>query len=236
LIDMQTLLFFYPFFIDPYFYLLIPPLILAIYAQSKVKSAFRHYSQVRSVKGHSGAEAAHTILRSHGLHDVRVEEIGGELTDHYDPRDKVLRLSTDVYRGRSLAALGVAAHEAGHALQHATGYVPLKIRATFVPVAGLGTNAAPILFFIGLFARWPVLMDIAIVVFAAAAVFYVVTLPVEYNASSRAIQTLRDEAIVLENERADAKRVLNAAALTYLAAALMAVMQLIRFVLLSRRR
>lgn len=223
-------------FWDPYFLLLIPPLILSIYAQSKVRSAFRKYSQVGSVKGYSGAKAAEAILRSHGADEVRVEEIGGQLTDHYDPRGKVLRLSTEVYRGQSLASLGVAAHEAGHALQHATGYMPLKIRSAFVPVAGLGTNAAPILFIIGFIARATMLMDLAIVVFAAAALFYVVTLPVEYNASSRAIQTLRDEAIILENEKGDAKRVLNAAALTYLAAALMAVMQLIRFVLLRNQR
>ena len=223
-------------FWDPYFLLLIPPLILSIYAQSKVRSAFRKYSQVGSVKGYSGAKAAAAILRSHGADDVRVEEIGGQLTDHYDPREKVLRLSKEVYRGESLASLGVAAHEAGHALQHATGYVPLKIRAAFVPVAGLGTNAAPILFIIGFIARATMLMDLAIVVFAVAALFYVVTLPVEYNASSRAIQTLRNEAIILENEKGDAKRVLNAAALTYLAAALMAVMQLIRFILLRNQR
>jgi len=151
---MGTFLLFYPLFYNPYFFLLIPPLILAIYAQSRVKSAFRDYSQVASIRGHSGAETAGAILRSHGLNDVRIEQIGGQLTDHYDPRKKVLRLSTDVYRGRSLAALGVAAHEAGHALQHASGYVPLRIRAAFVPVAALGTNAAPILFFIGLFGHF----------------------------------------------------------------------------------
>ncbi|MDP2896285.1 MAG: zinc metallopeptidase [bacterium] len=233
---MQTILSFYPLFYDPYMLLLIPPLILAFWAQAKVRSAFRHYSQVGSVKGYSGAEAAAAILRNHGLHDVRVEQIEGQLTDHYDPRDKVLRLSTEVYRGRSLAAVGVAAHEAGHALQHARGYVPLRIRSAIVPAAGLGTSAAPILFLIGLFARSPLLMDIAIIGFAAAAFFYVVTLPVEYNASSRAIQTLRNEAIILENEKTDTKRVLNAAALTYLAAALMAVMQLVRFILLRNDR
>ncbi len=233
---MTTLLYFYPLFYDPYMLLLIPPLILAIYAQSRVKSAFRRYSEVGSIKGYSGAEAAAAILRNHGLRDVRIEEISGQLSDHYDPRDKVLRLSTDVYRGRSLAALGVAAHEAGHALQHASGYIPLKIRAAFVPAAGLGTHAAPFLFFIGFLFRTPLLMNIAIVAFAAAAAFYLVTLPVEYNASSRAVQTLRNEAIILENEKTDAKRVLNAAALTYVAAALMALTQLIRFLLLSRRR
>ncbi len=233
---MWSLLSYHPYGIDPYFYLVIPPLLIAIFAQVKVRSAFRRYSQVGSVKGYSGAEAAEAILRSHQLHNVQVEEIEGQLTDHYDPRTKVLRLSKDVYRGRSLAALGVAAHEAGHALQHARGYVPLKIRAAFVPVAGLGTNAAPLLFFFGLILRSFMLMDIAIVIFAAAALFYVVTLPVEYNASSRAIQTLRDEAIILENEKHDARQVLSAAALTYLAAALMAVMQLIRFLMLRSRR
>jgi Zn-dependent membrane protease YugP len=242
---MELLLYYYPFFYDPYFLLLIPPLILAIYAQGKVRRAFRRYSQVGSVKGYSGARAAEAILRNHGVYDVRIEEIAGQLTDHYDSREKVLRLSTDVYHGRSLAALGVAAHEAGHALQHARGYIPLRIRAAFVPAAALGTNAAPILFMVGLFghagafmgkALATSLMDIAIVIFGAAAFFYVVTLPVEYNASSRAIQTLRDQAIVLESEKADAKRVLSAAALTYLAAALMAVLQLIRFVLLRSSR
>jgi len=233
---MCSFLFFYPLFYDPYFYLLIPPLILGIWAQSRVRSAFRHYSQVGSLKGYTGARAAHAILTRHGVHDVRIEETAGHLTDHYDSRERILRLSAEVYHGRSLAALGVAAHEAGHALQHAGGYIPLRIRAAFVPAAALGTNAAPILFFIGLIARWRVLADIAIVIFAAAAFFYVVTLPVEYNASSRAIQTLRDEAIILESEKSDAKRVLNAAALTYVAAALMAVMQLIRFLMWRGRR
>lgn len=233
---MQMILLGYSLFYDPYMLLLIPPLILALWAQAKVRSAFRQYSQVGSLKGYSGAEAAVAILRNHGLHDVPVEQIEGQLTDHYDPRSRVLRLSTDVYQGRSLAAVGVAAHEAGHALQHASGYVPLKIRAAIVPAAGLGTSAAPILFLIGLFARSTFLMDLAIIGFAAAALFYVVTLPVEYNASSRAIQTLRNEAIILENEKTDTKRVLNAAALTYLAAALMAVMQLVRFILLRNER
>jgi Zn-dependent membrane protease YugP len=231
---METFLY-YPMLFDRTFLLLIPPLILGIWAQSKVRSAFRRYSQVSSIKGYSGAEAAAAILRNHGLHDVRVEEIGGQLTDHYDPRERVLRLSTDVYRGRSLASLGVAAHEAGHALQHAKRYLPMKARSAVVPVAALGTNAAPFLFFIGFIFRATGLMDVAIVVFAAAVLFYVVTLPVEYNASSRAIQTLRNEAIILENEKADAKRVLNAAGLTYLAAAVMAVAQLLRFILLRNR-
>jgi Zn-dependent membrane protease YugP len=231
---METFLY-YPMLFDRTFLLLIPPLILGIWAQSKVRSAFRRYSQVSSIKGYSGAEAAAAILRNHGLHDVRVEEIGGQLTDHYDPRERVLRLSTDVYRGRSLASLGVAAHEAGHALQHAKRYLPMKARSAVVPVAALGTNAAPVLFFIGFIFRATGLMDVAIVVFAAAVLFYVVTLPVEYNASSRAIQTLRNEAIILENEKADAKRVLNAAGLTYLAAAVMAVAQLLRFILLRNR-
>jgi len=232
----ELLLYYYPFGIGPYFYLIIPPLILALYAQWKVRSAFRQYSRVGSLKGYSGAEAAASILKSHGLGDVRVEEIPGHLTDHYDPREKVLRLSTDVYHGRSLAALGIAAHEAGHALQHARGYVPMRVRSAVVPVAGLGTNGGPYLFLAGLIFNLPVLMDIGIILFAAATLFYVVTLPVEYNASSRAIQTLRNEAIILENEKEDARRVLSAAALTYLAAALMAAAQLVRLILLRNRR
>ena len=228
-----------PFVFDPLYFLIIAPaLILSIYAQAKVSSTFRKFSEVSSVNRHSGAKAARAILDSHGLHDVEVEEIPGQLTDHYDPRDKTLRLSTDVYGGRSLSALGVAAHEAGHALQDAAAYTPLRIRNSIVPVANFGSNGAVFLFIIGFFARGTplaFLMNLAIIFFSAAVFFYLITLPVEFNASTRAIQTLRNEGIIYENEKENTKKVLNAAALTYLAAALMAIMQLLYFILLRRR-
>ncbi len=225
------------FIFDPVYFLLIAPaVILSIYAQAKVSRTFKKFSKVSSVNRYSGAKAARAILDSHGLHKVEVEEIPGQLTDHYDPRNKTLRLSTDVYGGRSLSALGVAAHEAGHALQDATAYTPLRIRNSIVPVANFGSNGAVFLFIIGFLAHFDPLMRLAIIFFSAAVFFYLITLPVEFNASTRAIQTLRNEGIIYENEKQNTKKVLNAAALTYLAAALMAIMQLLYFILLRRRR
>jgi Zn-dependent membrane protease YugP len=230
-----------PFLFDPFMLLLIPPLILTFYAQSKVKSAFAEYSQHIADSGLTGAEAARRLLRRAGLDDVRVEPVGGYLSDHYDPRSRVLRLSEPVYRSNSLAALGVAAHEVGHAVQDGQGYVPLKIRKGLFPVAAFGSNLGPILFMVGLVllvltnGQGDIAKTIAeagILLFAAGTFFTVVTLPVEFNASKRALAMLTEHGIVTARERGSAKKVLDAAALTYVAAAFMAIMMLLRFILL----
>ena len=225
------------FFYDPTYFLLIPGLLLALYAQFKVSSAFNRWKQVRSRTGLTGAGIARMILDANGAKDVRIERVGGSLTDHYDPQDGVLRLSDEVYASGSVAALGVAAHEAGHAIQDAQDYAPLRIRATMVPVANIGSTAAIPLFMLGLVFSWEPLLKIGILCFSLAVLFYVVTLPVEFNASGRAVAVL-SSGYLPEDEIKGVKAVLSAAALTYVAAALQAVLQLLRLVLLanSRRR
>ncbi|OFV81569.1 MAG: hypothetical protein A2W26_05800 [Acidobacteria bacterium RBG_16_64_8] len=216
--------------------LLVPALALGIYAQAKVSSSFSRYSQVPSARGLTGARAARALLDGAGLSDVGVEVAGSRLSDHYDPRSRTLTLSPEVGNSNSLASLGVAAHEVGHAMQHADGYLPFKFRSTLVPVANLGTNFGFILFFFGLiFFRSGLLMNIGIVLYAGAVLFTLVTLPVELNASRRAMAQLSDRSILVADELTGAKKVLSAAALTYIAAALMAVLQLVRLVLISRR-
>ncbi len=222
---------------DPTFVLIIPALILAFYAQAKVSSAFNRYSRVRSQRGVTGAEAARGILNEAGLQDVAIERTSGRgLSDHYDPRQRVLRLSPDVYDRPSLAALGVAAHEAGHAVQHNVGYAPLRLRNSILPVAQIGSQGAFILFLLGLFINALPLMDLGIILFAAAVVFQIVTLPVEYNASNRAIALLQSGGYITESEVGPTRAVLSAAGLTYLAATLMAVLQLVRLLALRSER
>lgn len=217
--------------------LLVPALVLGIYAQARVSSTFNRYSQIRSARGLTGAQGARLLLDSAGLHDVGIAVGGGRLSDHYDPRSRVLTLSPDVGNSNSLAALGVAAHESGHALQHAAGYVPLRLRTAMAPVASFGSNFGFILFFIGLiFSYNHVLMNAGIVLFSAAVLFTVVTLPVEINASRRAMRELSDRNILVSTELDGARKVLSAAALTYVAAALMAILQLVRLILISRSR
>ena len=225
-------------FLDPTFILLIPALILAFYAQSKVKNTFAKYSQVSTASGMTGAETARRILQSEGLSDIPVQKVKGRLTDHYHPKKRELFLSESVYGSDSVAALGVAAHETGHALQHKEGYAPLRFRNVFVPVASFGSNAAFPLFIIGfLFAQsWGWLMDIGILLFCAAVVFHLVTLPVEFDASARAVAILQGRGYLREHEIKAAKKVLNAAAWTYVAAATMAVMQLVRLLILRSAR
>ena len=216
--------------------LLVPALILGIYAQAKVSSTFKRYSQIPSARGLTGAQGARELLNSAGLNDVAIEVAGSRLSDHYDPRTRTLTLSPEVGNSNSLAALGVAAHEAGHALQHAAGYLPFRFRSTLVPVANIGTNFGFILFFVGLiFFRSGLLMTIGILLYSAAVLFTLVTLPVEINASRRALVELSNRNILVADELTGAKKVLSAAALTYVAAALMAVLQLVRLILLSRR-
>ncbi|NLW55755.1 MAG: zinc metallopeptidase [Firmicutes bacterium] len=229
---------FFPFF-DPTYMLLFPAIILAIYAQMKVSSTFQRYLRVSASSGLTGAQVARDLLNKNNLSDIPVEITPGNLTDHYDPRQRVVRLSPQVYHGRSLAALGVAAHETGHALQHAQEYVPLNIRSALFPVANFGYQLAFPLFFIGLlFGRGGTfLMDLGILLFTFAVLFQVFTLPVEFNASSRALNMLETEGYLMRGgEVAGARKVLSAAALTYLAATAMAVLQLIRLLLLRGMR
>ena len=222
---------------DPTYMLVIAGLIVCLLAQAKVSSAYAKWRQVPSCTGLTGAQVARRILDGNGCQDVRIEAISGSLTDHYDPQDGVLRLSSEVYQSGSIAALGVAAHEAGHAIQDAQDYVPMRIRATLVPVANIGSHAAIPLFMLGLLMSWEPLTKIGIFCFALAVLFYVVTLPVEFNASSRAVAVL-SSGYMPEDEVRGVKSMLFAAALTYVAAALQAVLQLLRLVLLanSRRR
>ena len=220
------------FFWDPTIILLIPALILAIYAQAKVKSAYSKYSKIYNSRHLTGYQAAVELLRMNGIVDVEIEETGGELSDHYDPRSKVVRLSSSTFRGTSLASLAVAAHEIGHVIQHAKGYLPLRIRHAILPVTSLGSWAAFPLFIIGFFLRTPFLMDLGIVFYAGVVLFHVVTLPVEFNASNRALLQLQGHGFLAQQEVSGARKVLNAAALTYVAATAMAVLQLLRLLIL----
>jgi len=222
------------FYFDPYFLvLIIPALAFSLYAQYRVWSTYNQYAQERSASGLTAAQAARRLLDRAGLHHVRIEAVPGQLTDHYDPRTKTLRLSAP--DSQSVAAIGVAAHEAGHALQDAHGYAPLVIRNAAVPVANFGSMLAFPLFFIGLFAGLPALVWAGVLFFAGAVFFTLITLPVEFDASRRAVHILRESGtIVAKSELGAVQKVLNAAALTYVAAAAMAVLQLIRLLLIAR--
>lgn len=221
-----------PFVFDPTFIWLLPALLLAGYAQFKVSSTFNRYADVATARGRTGAEVAAELLRRRGVADVAIEPVDGMLGDHYDPRTKTLRLSPQVFGSTSVAAVGVAAHEAGHALQHRDGYALLAIRSAIVPAAQIGTSAAWILFLLGLLLRTPRLMDLGILFFLGYVLFALVTLPVEFNASARAVRVLQGEGFVLPQEVQGVRAVLNAAALTYVAAAAMAVLQLVRLLAL----
>ncbi|CAA7602760.1 Putative neutral zinc metallopeptidase [Acididesulfobacillus acetoxydans] len=225
------------FFYDPTMILLIPAILLSVYAQAKISSAYGKYSEIRARSGLTGAQVARAILGGSGLYDVRVEAVSGRLSDHYDPRTKVVSLSQDVYSSNSLAAVAVAAHETGHALQDARGYFPLQLRSTFVPVANFGSSLGPILILVGLFMpAFGLLLQVGILFFAFAVLFQLITLPVEFNASHRALAMLSQENLVAGDEMRGARAVLSAAALTYVAAALAAVLQLARFVLIAQGR
>ncbi|MGD2246702.1 MAG: zinc metallopeptidase [Candidatus Aminicenantes bacterium] len=227
------------FFWDYTIFFLIPALLLALYAQQRVRSTYRLYSNKMARSRISGAKMARRILDFSGAGGVKIERAKGQLTDHYDPRKKVLRLSEGVYSSHSLAALGIAAHETGHAIQHHTGYAPLHFRNGIYPVSRLGSSLAFPIFFVGLiFSRQgsTFLMDLGILLFAAAVVFTAITLPVEFNASRRAMAMLRDGGYLTKDELDGAGKVLNAAALTYVAAMAMAAMQLLRMFLLRGSR
>lgn len=211
-------------------------MLLALYAQFKVKSTFDKYSKVAASRGLTGAEVGRKLLDAAGLRSVPVQSVAGELTDHYDPRDKTLHLSQPVHDSNSVAAIGVVAHEVGHAIQDVQSYAPLALRNNFVPVANLGSQLAIPLFFLGIILSYPLLMDIGIIAFSLAVAFQVITLPVEFNASSRAIKILSDGGYLTSSEIPLAKSVLNAAALTYVAATAVAVLNLIRLLMLRGRR
>lgn len=221
----------FPLF-DPTFVLLIPALLLGLWAQAKVQGAFATYSQVPSRRGVRACDVARAIMNRFGLSGIPVERVPGNLTDHYDPRSKVLRLSEGVYSSTSLAAIGIAAHEVGHAIQDAEDYAPIRVRNAIVPVASLTSWLAFPLFFIGLLMRTPFLMDMGILFFLGVIVFHLVTLPVEFDASARALRLLADTGTLDMDEIGGARAVLRAAALTYVAAAVMAVAQLFRLLLL----
>lgn len=220
------------YFWDPTMILLIPAIILAIWAQMRVSSTYSKYSKVSSARGATGAETAKFLLEHNGLPDVKIEAVKGKLSDHYDPRSNTVRLSTDNYRGRSLSAIAVAAHEVGHAIQHGTGYIPLKIRHSILPATNLGSWAAFPLFIIGFLFNTPLLMDIGIILFAGVVIFHFVTLPVEFNASHRALAQLSSNGMLVEEEVRGARKVLNAAALTYVAATAVALIHLVRLLIL----
>ncbi len=229
------------FFFDPTMIIVIPGIILTLWAQAKVSSAYKKYSRVRSRSGLTGAEVARGILDSNGLRNVGIEPVKGNLTDHYDPRSGILRLSEGVYGSQSIAALGIAAHEAGHAVQHGVKYPALALRTAIAPAASTGSQLGIWLFMIGIFVSyisggmlW--LMNVGIILFGVAVMFTLITLPVEFNASKRALLVLKQGGYLTSDELPHAKAVLDAAALTYVAAAATAVLTLIRLLLLRGSR
>ena len=223
-------------FWDPTFIVLIPAVLLALYAQFRVKSAYAQYSQVPVSSGLTGAQAAEEILRRNGLSNVTVDRTEGVLSDHYDPRTRALSLSADVYSGASVAAVGVAAHETGHAIQHARGYAPLALRSAMVPTVQFGSWLAWPIFILGFLFHSAGMVQLGILIFSALVAFTVVTLPVEFDASARAMRVLSEERLVTADELRGVRSVLTAAALTYVAAAAMAVLQLLRMLMLANMR
>ena len=227
------------FFYDATYILVLIGALLSMWASARVNSTYKKYAQVRSASGLTGAEAARRILNGAGIYDVRIEHISGNLTDHYDPRNKTLRLSDATYHSDSVAAVGVAAHECGHAIQHETGYIPLAVRGSLVPIANFGSSIAWPLIIIGLIMNSnmsALLLNLGILAFSFAVLFQIITLPVEFNASGRALKILGNSGILYEDEVRDTRKVLTAAALTYVAGAASAILQLLRIVLLANRR
>lgn len=215
-----------------YCVLLIPVLLLSLWAQFQVSGNFRRYSAQRSRRGLTGAQAAEAVLRAHGVYDVNIRPCRGSLTDHYDPRDNTIYLSQDVYAAPTIAAVGVACHEAGHAVQYAVGYGPVRLRQAIIPVTQLGSKFSFILLLAGMFLYSQTLFLAGILLFSLTTVFQLVTLPVEFNASHRAIETIESQYLLEDDEVYGAKKVLRAAAMTYVAALLMSALQLLRFVLI----
>lgn len=226
---------FYPYYIEPTYLILIPAILISAWAQFKVSSTFNKYSTVRNINGYTGAQVARILLNDAGLQEVEIQQVPGRLSDHYDPRAKVLRLSSDVYGSTSVASIGVAAHEVGHAIQDKESYSALVFRNAIVPVVNFSSSLSWILFFIGILLSYSTLVTIGIILFSVVVLFQLVTLPVEFNASSRALKLLEARGILYDKEVDGARKVLSAAALTYVAATLMAVLQLVRLIAISNR-
>lgn len=215
-----------------YCILLIPVMLLSVWAQAQVSGSFKRYSRVPNRRRLTGAQAAEAVLRAHGVYDVRITSTWGELTDHYDPRDNTIYLSQPVYSAATVAAVGVAAHEAGHAVQYAAGYAPIRLRNAIVPLTNLGSRCSFLLLFIGMLLYSQSLFLVGILLFSLTTFFQLVTLPVEFNASHRALETIEGQGLLDGEELSGARKVLRAAALTYVAALLMSALQLLRYVLI----
>lgn len=225
------------FFYDPTWWLIIVGMLLSLAASGNVSATYKKYSKIENARGMTASEVAERILKGAGISDVRIERIEGELTDHYDPKNKVVRLSEGVYYSTSVAAIGVAAHECGHVLQHYNGYLPIRVRNAIVPVVNFGSNLSWPLILLGVLFGLTRLVDIGIILFTLVLLFQIVTLPVEFNASKRAIGVIRDTGILYGDEITGAKKVLNAAALTYVAGVIATALQVLRlFLLFGRRR
>ena len=230
---------YYPMFYDPTYILVMIGVVICLLASAKMNSTFSKYSRVRSHSGMTGKEAAEALLHREGIYDVRVEYVAGNLTDHYDPRSKVLRLSNATYQQTSVAAIGVAAHECGHAIQNARGYAPLSIRSALVPVANFGSSIAWPLIIIGLIMNSQtsqLFLNLGVIAFSMAVLFQIVTLPVEFNASRRALKILGNTGMLYPDEVRETRKVLTAAALTYVAGAASAILQLLRLIMISNSR
>lgn len=225
----------YMFYRDSTMLMLIPAIIIGVWAQSKVSSTYRKYKTVRTMNGYTGEQIARMMLDEAGLYDIPVVETSGELSDHYDPSRRVVRLSRDVFHGTSISAAGIAAHEIGHAIQHKEHYKPLVLRTSIATGVNFASKMSMVLFLLGIFMSIPSFTTIGIVFFSASVIYQLVTLPVEFNASNRALNVLESRGILLGNEVSGAKKVLGAAAMTYVAAALMSITQLLRLIALSNR-
>ncbi len=220
-----------------YFILVVPAIIISLIAQANVKSTYRKMSAVQNKKRITGAQAAYNVLNFSGLaNTVRIEGVAGKLTDHYDPKANIIRLSNEVYNGTSIASIGIACHEAGHAIQHAESYAPIKIRNAILPVANFGSSAGVLIAIFGYFLGYPLIVNIGIILFAAVVLFQLATLPVEFNASSRAMKLIRENGLLYEDELPKARKVLTAAAMTYVASLLVSIMSLLRLILRTNRR
>lgn len=225
------------FFYDPTWWLIIAGMILCLIASGNVSATYRRYSKIDNARGMTASEVAERILKGAGIYEVRIERIEGDLTDHYDPKNKVVRLSESVYHSSSVAAIGVAAHECGHVIQHYGGYVPIRVRNAIVPVVNFGSKMSWPLILLGILFGLTSLVDIGIILFSVVLLFQLVTLPVEFNASKRAIRIIRDDGILQGDEVTGARKVLNAAALTYVAGTIATALQVLRlFLLFGRRR
>lgn len=227
----------YGFFIDYYYIILvIPAMLISLWAQFKVKSTYKKFSAVKNTKNITGAYAAQAVLTHYGITDVRIEPVSGTLSDHYDPKSKVIRLSEGVYSSNSIAAIGIACHEAGHAAQHAQNYVPIKVRNSLIPLCNIGSTLGVPLAIFGYILGFEPLISIGLLLYAAITVFQLVTLPVEFNASRRALKVIDETNLLYDDENSGAKKVLTAAAMTYVAAMLVSLANLLRLILRFNRR